>query len=94
MSKLKQLYREIWQERTHICAVCNYPINKPLAHVFSHVYSKGARPDLKYDKRNIQLWCSTLVRNDGKVGCHEAHHQQPMLFKERAKLTGWEKPDL
>jgi len=84
MSKLKQLYKEIWQDREHRCANCGYPIHKPIAHVFSHKRSKGARPDLKYDKSNIELLCSTWIRQDDKRGCHELHHTNPNKFKKRS----------
>lgn len=85
MSKLKDLYWEIWQERQHICANCGYPISRPVAHVFAHKRSKGARPDLKYDKDNIELLCSTIIRNDGQRGCHELSHTNPYAYKERSK---------
>jgi len=92
MSNYKQLYREIWQERPHVCVVCNYPISRPVAHVFSHLYSKGAHPSLKRFKPNIQLMCSTIIRQDGEIGCHEASHQKPEVFKRRSKKHNWQKP--
>jgi 5-methylcytosine-specific restriction endonuclease McrA len=83
LSKLKQLYKEIWQERPHRCEVCGYPISKPIAHVFAHIKSKGAHPSLKYAKSNIRLLCSTIIRSDNKRGCHELEHTNPEKFKER-----------
>jgi len=87
MSKLKDLYAEIWEEREHVCANCGYPLSRPIAHVFAHIRSKGARPDLKFDKDNIELLCSTLVRQDGEIGCHEAIHTKPSVYEERAKAN-------
>lgn len=84
MGKLKELYKEIWDERPHVCANCGYPIREPIAHVFSHIKSKGARPDLKFDKDNIELLCSTWNRAEGE-GCHELHHSNPEKFKKRSK---------
>lgn len=92
MSKLKQLYKEIWQERPHVCVVCGYSISRPVAHVFSHLYSKGAHPSLALVKANIQLMCSTIIRQDGQCGCHELSHTNPFAFKRRARKHGWEKP--
>lgn len=94
MSKLKQLYWEIWEERPHECAVCGANISWPAANVFAHVYSKGAHPSLKYCKENIQLWCSTIIRTDGKVGCHEASHREVDVFNRRVRENGYQKPSL
>lgn len=94
MGKLKDLYRQIWDERPRVCKVCGYPISTPLAHVFSHVYSKGAHPELKYERRNIELWCSTLIRSDGNRGCHELSHENPEAFTKRAKDFGYKKPTI
>lgn len=80
--KLKKLYMEIWEERPHVCANCGHPIPYPIAHVFSHIRSKGARPDLKYDKSNIELNCSSVHRKDR--GCHELHHTNPEKYRERS----------
>lgn len=94
MSKLKSLYAEIWAERPHRCQVCGYPLRRPIAHVFSHIKGRGAHPSLKYDKRNIQLWCSTVIRRDGEVGCHESWHHKPEVFKRRAREHGWQEPEI
>lgn len=94
MSNLKPLYREIWNERSHECEVCGYPISRPVRHVFSHVYSKGAHPSLSHTKENIEIWCSTLVRHDNKVGCHEASHREVEVFKQRVKENDYQKPSL
>lgn len=85
MSKLKQIYREIWEERPHECSNCGYPISWPIAHVFAHIKSKGARPDLKHDKDNIRLLCSSWIREDGERGCHELEHTNPRAFRLRGK---------
>jgi len=84
VGKLKDLYMEIWDEREHRCMNCGIPIPNPVVHNFSHIRSKGARPDLKYDKDNIEILCSTVNRFEG-VGCHELHHTKPQKFKERQR---------
>jgi hypothetical protein len=80
----KELYLEIWQEREHRCVNCGMWIASPVYHNFSHIRSKGARPDLKYDKDNIEILCSSLNRNN-RIGCHELSHTNPKAFQERRK---------
>lgn len=82
---MKELFKEIWNERPHRCAVCGYPIHEAKAHNFSHVKSKGAHPELKHEKDNIEIWCSTLDRQDKEIGCHELNHTNPTKFRERKK---------
>ena len=88
MGKLKELYREIWEEREHRCANCAMYIPSPVVHNFSHIRSKGARPDLKYDKDNIEILCSSVNRYDRKTGCHELLHTNPDKFIERTIIMG------
>lgn len=83
MSKLKEMYLEIWNERPHKCELCGYPIREPIAHVFAHIKSKGARPDMKHEKSNIRLLCSSWIRQDGERGCHELEHTDPEKFRQR-----------
>jgi len=78
----KELYAEIWNERPHKCQVCGIAIKDPVVHNFAHIRSKGARPDLKYDKANIRILCSTVNRKEG-IGCHELEHTNPEKLKER-----------
>jgi hypothetical protein len=59
-----ELFKEIWQERAHYCE--NLNCLKFLGHVlniqfFSHRKSKGAYPELRLSKKNIDLLC---------VSCH------------------------
>jgi len=82
MGKLKELYKEIWNEREHRCANCGMWIASPVVHNFSHKRSKGARPDLKFDKDNIEILCSSLNRHN-RVGCHELLHTNPKKYRER-----------
>ena len=83
MGKLKELYKSIWKEREHLCQNCGVYIPSPVVHNFSHTRSKGARPDLKYEKDNIQILCSSVNRQDGKRGCHTLLHTNPEKFRER-----------
>lgn len=57
---LRALFLEIWQERPHYCTQCNkYLGEEPQAIFFSHIKSRGAHPELKMDKDNIRLLCSS-----------------------------------
>ena len=81
---MKDLFLEIWNERIHRCENCGLIINEAKAHNFSHIRSKGARIDLKFNKDNIEILCSTLDRIDKQIGCHESIHQNPKIYKERS----------
>lgn len=88
MSKLKKLYAEIWEERPHICVNCGMYVPEALAHNFAHIRSKGARPDLKYEKSNIEILCSSLDKMNyilHRQGCHELQHAGSQEYKDRAK---------
>lgn len=53
---------EIWAERPHHCLECGIFLpedsdNLPYKIYFSHVLSKGAHPELRFDPMNIVLHC-------------------------------------
>jgi DNA-directed RNA polymerase subunit RPC12/RpoP len=59
----RELFLEIWNERVHYCTKCSKWLGEePLAHFFSHIKSKGAHPELRLNKGNIELLC---------MACHE-----------------------
>lgn len=55
------LFVEIWNERPHVCANCKTKIEfrsrREFVKKFSHVKSKGAYPELRLDKNNIEINC-------------------------------------
>lgn len=54
--KTKDFFYEIWCEREHVSEVSGeYLGEEPLSYFFSHVCSKGAYTDLRWNKRNIML---------------------------------------
>ena len=64
----KKMFLEIWDEREHLCTNCGKHLGyEPRAHYFSHIKGKGAYPELKYNKDNIQLLC---------MECHYAYDFQ------------------
>lgn len=59
---------EIWAERPHHCLECGTFLpedsdNLPHKIYFSHVLSKGAHPELRFDPMNIVLHCPRCHRN-------------------------------
>ncbi len=63
----KELFLEIWNERPHICSnpECKKHLgDEPNAFFFSHIKSKGAYPELRLCKDNIELLC---------VECHQSY---------------------
>lgn len=53
-----ELFKEIWAERPHKCVKCGKDLGDELKPVyFSHKKSKGAFPELRLDKTNIELLC-------------------------------------
>lgn len=59
------LFMEIWTERPHKCVRCGLDLgSEPKAVYFSHIRSKGAHPELRLVKSNIELLCER---------CHHKH---------------------
>jgi hypothetical protein len=67
------LFIEIWNERPHYCVKCSKWLGNSLKPVFfSHIKSKGAYPELRLTKTNIELLC---------MDCHYIYE-----FGDRNKL--------
>lgn len=48
--------RKIWSSRAHVCVECGLPIQGALKKIYlSHLLSKGAHPELRFDPENIVL---------------------------------------
>ena len=55
----ERFYQEIWDERPHYCEECGKFLGDELQKVFfSHILTKGAHPELRHEKRNINVLCS------------------------------------
>ena len=52
-----KVFAEVWAERDHACQVCHTHIEEATLSNFSHLLGKGAYPSMKFDKRNIEIWC-------------------------------------
>lgn len=71
-----EMFKEIWEERPHICSNlnCRRDLGEDLnIQYFSHIRSKGAFPELRLDKNNIDLLCCQ---------CHYVYE-----FQDRSKLN-------
>ena len=67
------MFTEIWSERSHYCVKCFKWLGNDLKPIFfSHIKSKGAYPELRLDKSNIELLCAN---------CHHVYE-----FGDRSKL--------
>lgn len=61
---LRSVFLEIWKERPHKCVSCGKDLgDEPKAIYFSHIKSRGAHPELKLDKENIELRCDACHYN-------------------------------
>lgn len=59
------LFKEIWDEREHICHNCKIPLGDEMkTFFFMHVKSKGAHGKLRLVKTNVKLAC---------YDCHTAY---------------------
>lgn len=68
-----EFFVEIWNERPHYCVKCSKWLGNDLKPIFfSHIKSKGAYPELRKDKDNIELLCAE---------CHHIYE-----FGDRSKL--------
>jgi len=74
------MFLEIWQEREHRCEHCKMWLGDfPKAFMFSHRKGKGAHPELRLDKDNIDLFC---------WDCHYAYdHQGKEKFNQRKDMN-------
>ena len=73
----KELFLQIWSERPHLCVNCNKDLGtEPRTFFFSHILSKGAHPEKRLLKNNIQLLC---------YQCHHAYdHGTKEQFLKRS----------
>ena len=53
----KIFYQNIWDKSKHICEECGTYLQTFNPSFISHILSKGAFPQLRYDERNINILC-------------------------------------
>jgi hypothetical protein len=57
-----EFFKEIWNERPHVCEVSGQPLLEFNPSFFSHVLTKAAYPKFRHNKKNIVL-CSLEYHN-------------------------------
>jgi hypothetical protein len=50
-----EIFKEIWEERPHVCQVTGLPIHEFSVMCMSHVMPKSIASELRLDKRNIWI---------------------------------------
>lgn len=76
-----KFYRWAWNRRPHYCEECMKPLNAYSAVHVSHILSRGSRPEMAYDIRNINILC---------YNCHskwENGDRESMRINAKNELT-------
>lgn len=84
------VFLEIWDEYERVCVNClqglekfvDKETGKPIAFIFSHIKSKGARGDLRLLKSNIELNCPDCHYAHESLG-DEAYNKRKGLYKNK-----------
>lgn len=74
-----EMFQEIWKEKPHRCENCRTNLgDRPKPVFFSHIITKGSRPDLRLHKDNIELLCAK---------CHHKWEVGDIAAKKRFKFS-------
>ncbi len=71
-------FKEIWEEREHVCQVTGLPIHEFSVMCMSHVMTKSIAPELRLDKRNIWIVLPS-IHQEWETG----NRNQPKFDKKR-----------
>lgn len=53
----ERFYRWVWAHKEHQCEECLRPLKNYSAVYVSHIYSRGAHPEIAHDPRNTNILC-------------------------------------
>ena len=53
----EKFYRWCWQNKIHVCEECYKPLLDYSAIFISHILTKGAKPEMAHDPRNVNILC-------------------------------------
>ncbi len=53
----KDLFKEVWNEREHVCEDCGKFLKEAKAHNFDHIIPKSKWEEYRLNKNNIKLIC-------------------------------------
>ncbi len=73
-----ELFKQVWQSRSHICEVCNKHIWYPSPSNFAHIIAKGGYKQYKLLEENIALLC---------VECHHLYDHGDKSLSQFDKLN-------
>ncbi len=78
-----KLFKEIWEEREHVCHNCGIPLGDEMkTFFFMHVKSKGAHGKLRLVKSNIELSCYDCHMAYDRIGI-EAYKLRNGLYSNK-----------
>jgi hypothetical protein len=52
-----EIFKQIWQERDHVCEWCGCYIHSFDVSLFDHIIEKSKAPSLRLEKTNIRILC-------------------------------------
>lgn len=58
----ERFYRIMWAHKDHICEECGLPLEHYSSTFISHIFSRGAFPEMAYDVRNVNILCARCHR--------------------------------
>lgn len=82
----KEMFKEIREEREHICVICWCHIHTPTPTTFAHILNKWMYSTYKFDKNNIALVCG--VEHHHEVDRRRAWNDSAI----KLLLDMWESP--
>jgi hypothetical protein len=53
-----KFYRWVWEINTHWCVNCGLPLKEYWAGYISHIYTRGAHTEYRYDPLNTNILCN------------------------------------
>lgn len=53
----QRFYRFCWEKKKHYCEECLAPLTGYSAKFISHIITRGARPEIAHDPRNVNILC-------------------------------------
>ena len=57
MAANARFFKWVWEHKKHYCEECMRPLHNYSASYCSHILTRGARPEMAHDPRNINILC-------------------------------------
>lgn len=81
-----RFYRWIYDHVPHICEETQAPLHHYSAELVSHILSRGAHTEMRYDPRNVNLLCPEAHRT-WETGAREEKIQMAIWGKNQRTIT-------